>query len=211
MKRSALGVSALLGVTLLTGCYPDIPDQIEEYDLVYTNFSPSFDFKAHATYSLPDSVVKLTGNLEQGEAPEMLNPLYGDQIIGRIRSNMNAYGWTEVAEGADPDVLILPSVSSSTTISVWYPSYYWGWYYPYYGYGYGWYYPGYYPPSVSSYTSGSLILQMTDPGDPSATDDTPVVWIGLFNGLMEGSTSGLAARVTKSIDQAFKQSEYLKQ
>jgi len=159
MRRRELFTIPFLGVALLTGCYPETPDSIDEYDLVYTNYAPAFDFKAEGTYALPDSVVKITGNLAEGDSPEMVNPIYGDQILNRIRNNMADYGWTEVAEGDDPDVLVLPSVITSTTVSVWYPSY-WGWYYPWYG---GWYYPGYYPPSVSSYSTGSLIVQMSTP------------------------------------------------
>ena len=201
--------SALLVASVLTGCYPDGPEYIDEYDLVYTNYSPTYDFKAQNTYALPDSVIKITGNLAEGEHPEMVNTVYANEILSRIRANMSSYGWTEVDEGSDPDVVILPSAVSSTTISVWYPGYYWGWYYPYYGYG--WYYPGYYPPSVSAYTTGSLFIQLVDPDEISGTDNIPVEWVCVVNGLLEGSSSGLITRIDRSIDQAFKQSVYLKQ
>lgn len=208
MRYTGTCASALLIATILTGCYPDGPETIDEYDLVYTNYSPTYDFKAQGTYALPDSVVKVTGNLAEGEAPEMVNPTYGNQILGKIRDNMNSYGWTEVQEGENPDVLVLPSVVSSTTIVVSNPGY-WGWYYPWYG---GWYYPGYYPPTyVSGYTTGTLVIQMVDPNDPSAADNLPIVWLALFNGLLEGSSADLVTRLNRSIDQAYDQSNYLKQ
>lgn len=207
MQRTSITTMALLGVALLTGCYPDTPDSIEEYDLVYTNFAPDFDFKAETTYALPDSVVKVTGNLQQGELPEMVNPVYANPLLARIRDNMNTYGWTEVDEANSPDVIVLPSAISTTTVIISDPGY-WGWYYPWYG---GWYYPGYYPPTISSYSTGSLVIQMVDPNDLSATDSAPVVWVAAVNGLMEGSTSSIVSRINQSVDRVFDQSEYLQQ
>lgn len=207
MQRTSIATASLLAALLLAGCYPEVPEYIDEYDLVFTDYSPSYDFKARTTYSLPDSVIKITGNLAEGEAPETVSPVYAAPILSSIRDNMNAYGWTEVTALEDPDVLVLPAVISSTTVIVSYPPY-WGWYYPWGG---GWYYPGYYPPSISSFSTGSLLVQMVDPNDPSATDNLPVPWIAVVNGLMEGSTSGVVTRINNSVDQAFEQSAYLKQ
>ena len=209
MSRKILYAIVWSGAGLFTGCYPAGPEYTDEYDLVFTNYSPTYDFTAQHTYALPDSVVKITGDLQEGEAPEMVSPIYGNEILSRIRDNMNDYGWTEVAEGDDPDVVILASAVSTTNVTVWYPSYYWGWYYPGYG-GWGWYYPGYYAPTVSSYTTGSLILQLTDPDEISGTDNLPVAWIAVVNGLLEGSTAGLIQRIDQTVDQAFEQSAYLK-
>lgn len=207
MQRTAIRALGLVSMALLAGCYPQGPEYIDEYDLVLTNFSPTFDFTTTTTYSLPDSVIKISGDLIDGENPDMVSPVYGDEILDDIRQNMNERGWEEVDEANDPDVILLPSVFTSTTVSYYYDSYYWGWYYPYYGYG--WYYPGYYPAYVTSYTTGTLMIQMTDPNDPAASDNIPVVWTAAFNGLAEGSTSGLVVRIDEAIDQAFDQSAYL--
>lgn len=209
MTRSTIALAAALGSVLFTGCYPDQPDTLDEYDILYTNYSPTFDFKAQNTYAIPDSVILLTGDLEEGEIPEKVDPDYGDPIISRIQQNMASLGWTKVAITEDPDVVILPSAVKTLNVDAYYYwGGYWGWYYPYGGYG--WYYPGYYP-TYTSYTTGSLIIQMNVPGDVSATDNVPVVWISVINGLLEGSDVSVAARITANIDQAFKQSEYLKQ
>ncbi|MBL7965133.1 MAG: DUF4136 domain-containing protein [Flavobacteriales bacterium] len=199
----------LLGAALLlAGCYPDQPEDIRDFDLTYTNHSPDFDFKAAQTYALPDSVIIISGSLAEGEAPEMVQALYGDQIVARIRANMNANGWTEINVADTPDVVVLPAAVRTENIDVYYYwGGYWGWYYPWYGFG--WYYPGYYP-QYSAYTTGSLIIQMTVPGETSATGNNPVMWIAVFNGLLEGSTAGIADRVVSGIDQAFEQSPYLK-
>jgi Domain of unknown function (DUF4136) len=206
MKRTLPG-ALLLAPLLFAGCYPETPDSLDEYDLVYTNHSPDFDFQAATTYSVPDSVVLIEGDLAEGELPNMVDPTFGNVIVNQIRENMNARGWTEVAATEDPDVIILPSAVKTENIDVYYYyGGYWGWYYPYYGYG--WYYPGYYP-TYTSYTTGSLIMQMNVPDDPSATDNIPVVWVGVINGLLEGSDASNLARIENNIDQAFTQSEYL--
>ena len=96
------------------------------------------------------------------EKPEFLPPSYSDVILGQIKQNMTAYGWTEVDKNAKPDVVLLVSASNTTYLYWYYDWAYWGWYYPGYYPGWGWYYPGYYPPYVSSYTTGTLLIQMTD-------------------------------------------------
>jgi hypothetical protein len=45
----------------------------------------------------------------------------------------------------------------------------------------------------------------------SGTGNVPIVWIGVINGLVEGSQASINARVLTDIDQAFTQSEYLQQ
>ncbi|MFN6116122.1 MAG: DUF4136 domain-containing protein [Flavobacteriales bacterium] len=210
MNRSLRNVLLLMtGVALFSSCYPDQPDNIDEYDIVYTNYSPTYDFKAFNTFAVPDSVVIITGDLAEGEQPAKVSPEFGDQIVGRIRQNMDRLGWTEVAPTENPDVLVLPSAVKTLNVDAYYyGGGYWGWYYPYYGYG--WYYPGYYP-TYTSYTTGSLILTMIAPDDLSPTENQPVLWVGVLNGLLEGSDASIITRMTTNIDQAFKQSEYLQQ
>jgi hypothetical protein len=207
--KTSLGL-LLLAPALLSGCYPEPPEYINEYDLVYTNHSADFDFQAQNTYSLPDSVVIVgSGEPDQGELPVMVVPEYGDRIIQQIRTNMNGLGWTEVEDPDSADVVMLPSAVKTENIDVYYYyGGYWGWYYPYWGYG--WYYPGYYP-TYTSYTTGSLIIQMTVPKDLSPAENVPVPWVCIINGLLEGSDQSILDRITTNIDQGFKQSEYLQQ
>jgi hypothetical protein len=205
MLKRIMPLALAAGTLLLTGCYPEGPDYISDYDLVYTNYSPSFDFKAARTYSLPDSVPLATNNLAEGELPEFVQPLYGNVIINQLLQNMNERGWERVGVNEDPDVVLLPAVMTQENVS--YYANYWGWYYPYYGYG--WYYPGYYP-SYTSYTSGSLVLLMTVPEDVDVANNTAVVWFGVINSILEGSSGDLVIRLEQNIDQAFTQSEYLK-
>jgi hypothetical protein len=62
-----------------------------------------------------------------------------------------------------------------------------------------------------TYKSGSLMMDLIDYKDVSADGKRRVVWTGIVNGLLEGSSSEFTARMNKTIEQAFRQSEYLRQ
>lgn len=192
-------------------CKPRGAEYIDELDLVYTNYDAKVDFKSKNTFSLPDSIVKITGDrlTDTSKSVTFIDNVYAAPILASIRSNMIAKGWVEVKKSENPDVVLLPSVSTTTNIYYYYSYYYyWGWYYPYYPYG-GWYYP-YYPTAATSYRTGSLFIQMASK-EKTPTDQIPVMWTAIFNGMLEGGTSYVTSRVQSSINQAFNQSPYLQQ
>ena len=201
--------------SVLIGCYPNGATYIQELDLVATNYDNTFDFKAHKTYAIPDSVILITGDLLDSSTrtkPDFISNTYALPILNTIKQNMSNYGWTLVDKNSNPDVLILPSAISTTYLYYYYDWWYWGWYYPYYPYyGWGWYYPYYPPYSVSSYTVGSVFVQMVEVASlhPGAGSQAHVVWTGIFNGLLEGATTDVIARAQTSINAAFAQSPYL--
>ena len=210
MKKQISALTLALGTVLLSGCYPDGPDYLSDYDLVYTNYSPTFDFKSVSTYSLPDSVPIITGDLADGDEPSFLPEAYRVVVLQKIRDNMNARGWEEVDgpnEAITADVNLLPAALKSEVVSYFYSGGYWGWYYPGYP-GWGWYYPGYYP-TYTSYTSGSLMIAMARPNDVSPTENVPVVWLAVINSILEGGQADIITRLNVNIDQAFTQSDYL--
>jgi hypothetical protein len=45
---------------------------------------------------MPDSIVKITGNLIEGELPDFVTEPYNSNIIDRIESNMSELGWSRV-------------------------------------------------------------------------------------------------------------------
>ena len=203
---------AIVSAVLLAGCYPNGPDYVEQLDIVVSNYDPNFDFSAKSTYSLPDQVVKITGESiddpDGNGQPDFIDQGTATLILNQLRDNMNARGYTEVDETEDPDLIILPSAMETTTLVYYYDYWYWGWYYPSYpGYGWGWYYPGYYPPAYSSYTTGTLFIATTDPKGLTPDNNVPVVWVGVVNGLLNyGNTT---TRIATSIDQLFAQSPYI--
>lgn len=203
MKSKTISFTVALLVTVLFGCYPAGPEYVDELDIAYTNFDKNFDFVSRGTYSMPDKVVKVTG--DPAAPPEYIKDIYGVPILAQIDKNMQALGWTKVTANTTEDIQLMPASWSSTTVIY---GGYWGgyycWYYPYYCGG-GWYYP--YTP-VSSYTTGTLIMTMADPKAESTDGSRRVVWSGAINGVLSGTYD--ASRVLGGIDQTFKQSPYLK-
>ncbi|MCF8715970.1 DUF4136 domain-containing protein [Joostella atrarenae] len=197
----------------MISCSDDGPDYVDELDVVYTNYDSSFDFSTTTTYALPDRVIEVTGenigDTDFDEDVDYVDPVYGDPILAGIKENMDAFGWQEVDESSNPDVIILPTAMDTVNLYYYYDWGYWGWYYPGWGPGWGWYYPGYYPPIISGYRSGTILLQMTYPSGIGVNDNIPVLWTGAINGLLEGSTSSIQTRIENTVDQVFKQSQYL--
>ncbi len=196
-KRIQIMAPAALAV-LLMGCYPGQPEFVEEYDVVYTNYQPDFNFSNNYTYSLPDGVL-LLDDRDPDEEPEFIDPVFGDVILSKIQEHLNAEGWTEVDEDDDPDLVILPSAFDTDFLYFYDPGY-WCWYYPCWGWGY----PGYAPGYISGYTTGTVLIQMTDPNGV-LNDEVPVVWVGAINGLLQGSDANIISRINTNIDQAFSQ------
>ncbi len=194
-------LTAVVGVFLL-GCYPAGPEYVEDLDVVYSTYDEVYDFKSKGTYSLPDKIVTDV-KIDNGDTTYVyMKEKFATPILQSIESNMSALGWDKVNIQNDPDVLVTPAAMSTTT---YYYSYWYDWWYGgYYG-GWGWYYPPYY--SVSSYTTGSLIITMADPNLDNAINKSPTVWIAAANGL---TGSNDINRAIKGIDQAFAQSPYLK-
>jgi hypothetical protein len=207
MNRKIYSLATVVLLTVLFGCYPGGATYVDEYDIAYSNYDNTFDFVGKATYSLPDKIVKITGDLVQvnPSPPEYIKDIYAGPILAQIDADMKNLGWTKVDVSNNPDVQLLPAAWESTTII--YGGYwgsYWCWYYPYYCGG-GWYYP-YYP--VSTFSTGTLVMTMVNPNTTSADDSKNVVWTGAINGLLTGTYD--VTRVNKGIDQVFKQSPYLK-
>jgi hypothetical protein len=185
------------------GCYPDGAEYYEDTDVVYTNYDDKYDFKSKGTYSMPNQIVKITGNKADGEEPEFVKEPYNSQILAKIEGNMTQLGYTKAAydpnaDAPTTDLVLFPAVWTNTTVYYYYD--YWCWYYPYYC-GWGWGYPSY-----SSYTTGTLLMAMIADGDDYVQPTR--VWTAAVNGLLSGAYN--VTRVNNAIDQAFEQSPYLK-
>lgn len=192
-------------VLLLAGCYPQGPEYVEDTDVVYTTYDERFTFNTKETYAMPDMIV-MDVEIDNGDTTyEYMPDKFAKPIFDKIIENMTALGYDQVDIDESPDLLLTPAAISSTT---YFYSYWYDWWYGcYYGCGWGWYYPPYY--TISSYTTGSMIITLTD---PNAAADSPInrsqtVWISAANGLVSYAYD--ITRVTRSIDQSFRQSPYL--
>ncbi|WP_052272765.1 DUF4136 domain-containing protein [Flavihumibacter solisilvae] len=211
LKR-IIQLSCLFAV-ILASCSPSYPDYVSDYDVVYTNQDKAYNFSGINTYFMPDSVVHIT---EGGTADHR----YDRQILSSLKSNLDALGWTQLSETgqAKADVVVMAAASDQTWASCayycwycywgWYPG--WGYYPPAWGPGYGWGYPT--DIVCTSYSTGSVIVSIADPNLVSDADTTlPVKWMGILNGLLQGTDAEINQRIDKNIDQMFIQSPYLKQ
>jgi hypothetical protein len=185
---------------IMSSCYPGGLEYYEDTDVVYTDYDDQFDFQSKGVYSIPDKIVKITGDLEDGEDPEYVKEPYNTQMLNQMKSNMTALGWTVTEDPANADLVMFPAVWTNTTISYW--NNYWCWYYPYYC-GWGWGYGG---GGYSTQTTGTLLMTLVADGDDYV--DPARMWTAALNGLVSGAYN--TSRVTRAIDQAFEQSPYLK-
>jgi hypothetical protein len=203
MKEKLFSIVSILSMILLLGCYPYGPTYTEDLDVVITYHNPTYNFVARGTYAMPDRIVKITGNQIKGDAPVFIPDATASQILTRIASNMESLGWQRVAIGASPDLLLEPASWEATTVFYYYDYWYW-WYggYP----GYGW---GYYPPVyTSSYTTGTLLMNIIDKNEVGSNGNPIPQWTGAINGILTGKYD--AVRINPLIDKAFEQSSYLK-
>jgi len=203
MKKRISIVLIVASVLLRGGCYPDGPEYVEDMDVVLTKHNEEYDFTAKATYAMPDQIVKITGDVIEGEEPSFIPDANAEVMLTTVANNMADLGWVRVDIEDDPDVLLLPAAWETTTIYYYYDY----WYYWYGGY-WGWYYPYYPPVYVSSYTTGTFLMSITDP-DIISTDGNRInQWSGAVNGLLTGYFD--ASRVNEAINKAFEISPYLK-
>lgn len=209
-----MGALTVGAAIFFSGCYPLDPLNYEDLDAVVTVKSdPNFDFSDPniKTYYLADTIIDLS---EPGNSPA---PVVDRQkVIQDIIKNMDMLGYTRLT-GVDSlvanqaDYLMLLSVNRSN-------NYYYSYWYSWGGwYGWGWYgyYPCcYYPPTstISNVRTGALIVQLMDVKRLGQIDEQhlPEVWVGVVQGLYEGSAQSLNQRSSRGIDQMFNQSPYLK-
>ena len=95
MKKRISIVLIFASVLLLAGCYPQGPEYVEETDVVLTTHNKEYDFTAKATYAMPDRIVKITGDVVEGEEPSFIPDVTATTILAMIATNMQDLGWQE--------------------------------------------------------------------------------------------------------------------
>lgn len=194
MKKKIVFYFSIL--LILGSCYPDKAIYYSDTDITYTTYEEAFDFKSKKTYAIPDKIVKIMDS--DGEDPEYVQEPFNTQMLQKMEANMKDLGWDKVDDPENADIKLLPAVWTNTTIYYWYNNY-WCMWYPYYC-GWGWGYP-----SVSSYTTGTLLMTLVVDGEDYI--DPFRVWTAASNGLVSGAYD--KTRVERGIDQSFEQSPYL--
>jgi hypothetical protein len=176
---------------ILVSCYPGEPLTAADTDVIATFFNPDADFSTKNTYAIPDSVVRVDENGNPISNPGQ----FDQQILSRIKQNLQQLGYTEEQNPANADVLVVAFVTTNTWASGGCYTWWYGWWYPY---------PGWCYPVVYTYTTGTLLIAMADPQNQASSD---ALWVAGINGVL-GNTAN-STRLNNNIDQAFEQSPYL--
>lgn len=196
-RRSIFLISSIailiLSTTILQSCYPGEELTYSDTDLVVTFYNKDANFATKQTFAMPDSIVRLDedGNFVSDPGP------FDNQILNKIKSELQSLGFTEEAVQANADVLVIAAITTSTWVSGGCYDWWYSWWYPYYG----WCYPTYY-----TYDTGTIIIAMLD---VNVTEAKSGLWVAGINGLLGDSNSSTSSRINQNIEQAFNQSPYL--
>ena len=200
-----IGKFALIGFVslLVAACNwgPGDLDETRDQILTAAYKSQTADFGQFRTYAITDSMTfSYNGKKERVKNDTTV------KIIAQVVQNMNALGYSQVEANQNPNLLVDLSYLVSTTTTV-YPGYWsdWDWWwqdYFYPGY-YPWYpyYPYPMPTLVSSYTTGSVIIEIADVMNVAKDSSVPIVWHGLIRSILtRGHTE---AQLLSSINEVF--------
>lgn len=222
MKNKYFKVFALSILTIvLNSCYPDANVNIEDLDTVSTFYNESDFSPAPSSAIIYWDVAQLKGDdgddiAYNGEIdPEILNTTLDNLVSLYGASNVYIYSKTvtpvptpsnsgvTVITSDDPfpalEAALVPSIilRKNTQASIIYPPClpgYWYWYC--------------HPPvvGISSYSVGTVLLDFID----LRTGNNSSSWNVSIRGLLSSSASSNSTRTIEGVNQAFKQSPYLK-
>ena len=196
MKTKILLTFIFAGMIFLTSCYKYPPDvtRTQEDLAVLTKYDVKKNFSSYSTFYIDPQVYYKDGN-DSG----YISDAKAGWIINRIVLNMTNRGYTQVQKPTKPDLGIGVTLIKNVNVDVYYP------YYPYWGYwGGGYYYP-YYPyyPYVTTYSTGTIIIDMVDV-KYEVNNQLADVWTGIIRGLYTGNHT--QSEIESTIDLAFNQS-----
>jgi hypothetical protein len=205
MKTKLFILIAIISVAF-AACtkYPPDSGRLTEDLVVYTKYNTAANFNQYKTFAIVDSITYVS-TIDSGK---VLND-DAKAVLDRIVSNMESRGFTLVSHTAHPDLGINVGVVKTTNVDVYYPGWYWG-YYDWYYWGYpggGYYYP-YYPTYVTSYSAGSVLIDLVDFKNPAVDGKFPVEWMVFIRALITDNHS--ISQIQMSIDQAFAQTPAIK-
>lgn len=211
MKRLLIFLLAGLFTQLVVSCYPEGADSVEDYDVAMTNYDKSANFSTFTTYSMPDSIVYFSNDKNT-----TIDHRFDSIILQTVQDNFTSLGYQKIAT---PDADNMPSfvvmvsgfsnVNYSYFVDNWYNNWNWYWNGWWPNWGYTPYYPWYSPVGVYSYRTGSIVVEMVST-TPRSDNKMNIVWTGISDGLLQGSSVSIRNRITKEINQCFTQSPYLK-
>ena len=208
--RKILFISA--AVLLMAACQkePYTSDNDNSY-LVYTSPGKDVNFTQYKTFDMTDSLLVIG----QGSKPKYVRNDAVKAILLDFRRNMEARGfvYTPDAEAADLGVQLTYVIKTERFVQFYSDPYWWLDYPGYWPSGYWGNWNGYYMPRpvTYTYTTNALLTDIVNlTGEQKEGTPLEILWTSYIGGPAESTIQGDVTRMTEAIDQAFKQSEYLK-
>lgn len=200
MKIVKLTLLAFVSVWVASCSWgPGDLDETQDQILTIAYKSPDANFAQLKTYAVADSMsVVINGKKERVKNET------SDKIFSQIIQNMNSLGYTMVEAAQNPNLLVDLGYIQSTNTTI-YPGYWsdWDWWWDSYFYPwYPWnpYYPYPMPAVVSSYSTGTIIIEMADVTNVKEST-VPIIWHGVVRSILNGSHT--QAELIDSINEVF--------
>jgi len=207
-KLSKSVIALLFLGLLMSSCYKSPSTEDLTYDFVVaTEYDSYANFSNYLTYSISDTIAKISGNPNDS----IITGTTALSLVNEIKSQMDKRGYTFVERDKNPDLALIASVIETTNVQPtcqgwWggYPGYYptgwWGW--PNYGYWYP--FCSYY-----LYDSGSFIIDMFDLKNTEENQNVKALWHSVSFGVLSSYDQTNLNLTSDAINQSFDQSPYI--
>jgi hypothetical protein len=209
MKTKILLLILGTGLLVVSACtkYPPTDSRLTEDLAIFTQYSDTMHFNLYKTFSISDTVGVITDN---NNDPTQVVNANTEALVNQIKKDMANRGFVLVSRNQNPDFGFNIVYFKNTTVTVYSPGWYWGYpgYYPpsywggYYGYGYP-----YYPTYVTSYSTGTIQIDMINLKYPH-NNTIYMAWNIYIRALLTGDHN--ISDITSAVDQAFTQTPQVK-
>jgi len=204
MKSKVFLILLAFGLMVLSSCskYPPTSDRLLEDLVIYTVYDTATPFAQFKTFYIADTI-KWIADKDSGYYTDSR----ATTLINQIVQNMTSRGYQRVGIDVDPDLAFMVVTVKNVNTTVYYPGWYWGYpgYYPPWFWGGGGYYYPYYPAYITSYSTGTLMIDMADLKNIGPDKKIWIRWNAYIRGLYTGDHTIL--QIQQSIDQAFNQTK----
>ena len=177
--------------------------------VVQTTRDKNADFSSFTTYYISDTIFYVSNVASKDTF--IAGPA-ANAIVGEIKKQMNARGYTFVGRPRRPDILLdAIAVRQVNTGVIWPPGWWWG--FPggpvicdFWGCWPVW---NPMPPSTFQYSIGDFIVEFFDVKNAPITGKLQYVWLAQLSGVLSSTDATNVNRTVTGIQEAFAQSPYI--
>ncbi len=206
MKKLAL---AFIPTLLISACTFDVPgdeERAEDQLASISQWDVNADFSSYTTVAIPDTIFQLVSENDVIVQKPVPPSSTTEQILAQVKASLTKYGYTvktksELA-GANPDLAVNVVWTRITNTVVYYD---WWAYYDYWYWWWDWYYPYPYTPAfVTSYSTGNLLMTITDVKNAQPGNPLRILWNATVRSILDGTTFS-QAEINSAINDCFAQ------